>query len=52
MPDYELIGATDSSWNVEAVINENKLIINTYGNPIDGNNKVRWIAKADILKVK
>lgn len=52
MPDYELIGATDSSWNVEAVINEDKLIINTYGNPIDGNNKVRWIAKADILKVK
>ena len=27
-------------------------IFDSYGNPIDGNNKVRWIAKADILKVK
>ena len=52
MPDYELIATTDNTWSVEAYIDGNVLIVKTFGNPIDENNKVRWIAKADILKVK
>ena len=52
MPDYELIATTDNTWNVEAFIDNNILKVRTYGNPINENNKVKWIVKADILKVK
>ena len=51
-PDYELIGTNANGWTVKPFIDGTQLKFEGNATPSNNSNKILWIVKLDVLKVK